>query len=118
MKHRLHPYLAFVLILTFTLPTLAQSTEMIFNLQPRFIAGQQARYSLWTRRNTQTQITVLGNTRQQASSYIIKGEATWTVLSVNGDGSAQCQMTFDWFALTLTLPDGNTQINDTRNGTA
>mgnify|MGYP001174679405 CR=1 FL=1 len=98
--------------------TLAQTSEMVFDLRPKFKVGQQARYSLWTKRNTATQITLMGKNRQQASSYIVEGDATWSVLAVNADGSAQCQMVFDWFSLTLTLPDGTTQNNDTRDGTA
>lgn len=97
---------------------LAEDAQQAIDLRPRFVAGQQARYSMWTRRNTHTQVTLMGNTREQSTSYVIEGDATWSVLSVNADGSAQCQMTFDWFSLTLTLPDGTIQVNDTRNGTS
>lgn len=114
MNHRLLPVLLLSLL---AVPTLAQNGPMTLDLRPHFVAGQQSRYSLWTRRNTRTQIDIMGNTRQQATSYIVEGAATWTVNSVNPDGSAQCQMTFDWFSFTLTLPDGTTQVNDTRNGT-
>lgn len=119
MKHHpLRVLTASLLLLTVALPAWAQTSEMTFNLQPKFVAGQQARYSLWTRRNTLTQVTVLGNTRQQSTSYIVEGEATWSVISTNEDGTAQCQMSFDWFSLTFTMPDGSVQVNDTRNGTA
>ena len=110
--------LTLLLTLTAIQPAWAQNAEMTFNLQPRFVAGQQARYSLWTRRTTVTEVSLMGRQRKQQASYVINGEMTWSVLSVNGDGSATCQMTFDWLSLNMTMPDGSTKINDTRDGTA
>ena len=87
------------------------------DLRPRFVVGQQAKYSLWSKRFTQVQVTVMDKIKNHDAHYTVEGESTWTVLSVNGDGSAQCQMTFDWLSLNITLPDGTVQINDTRDGT-
>jgi hypothetical protein len=119
MKDLLH-YRWLCLLITVVLASFAtaQDTPLTLDLQPKFIAGQQSRYSLWTKRSTRSQVTVAGNTREQSTSYIVDGQGTWSVISVNGDGSAQCQMTFDWLSFTLTMPDGSTQVNDTRNGTS
>lgn len=91
--------------------------EKIVDLQPRFVVGQQSRYSLWSKRTTQVQVTVMDKVKSHDAHYTVEGESTWTVLSVNDDGSAQCQMTFDWLTLKITMPDGTVQNNDTRDGT-
>ena len=117
MKYFLHyRFVMFVLLALLSSSLQAQPTAVAVDLRPRFMAGQQARYSLWTRRDTQTQVTVMENVHQQDGGYVVEGEATWQVLFVNPDGSAQCQMTFDWFSLTFDLPDGTQQFNDTRTG--
>ena len=117
MKYFLHyRFVLFVLLALLSTSLQAQQGADTVDLRPRFIAGQQARYSLWTRRNTQTQVTILEDVRQQDGGYVVEGEASWQVLLVDPDGSAQCQMTFDWFSLTIDLPDGTQQVNDTRTG--
>jgi hypothetical protein len=118
MKHLMAYCLLILIAIAATQPASAQTVEMTFNLQPKFVVGQQSRYSIWTRRATVTEVSIMGRQRKQQSSYIIDGEMTWSVLWVNGDGSATCQMTFDWLSLNMTLPDGSTKHNDTRDGTA
>ena len=115
MKHLMAYCLTLLLTLTAIQPAWAQNAEMTFNLQPRFVAGQQARYSLWTRRTTVTEVSLMGRQRKQQASYVINGEMTWSVLSVNGDGSATCQMTFDWLSLNMTMPDGSTGTRPASN---
>lgn len=86
------------------------------NLQPRYVTGRATRYSFWTQRDRRITATVGDQTRNVDNRMAYTGQITWTVQRVEPDGSAVCAMTIDWIALDITLPDGQVQHHDTREG--
>lgn len=97
-------------------PTPAQDAAAV-NLQPQFVTGRGARYSVWTRRDTR--ITMAGGPqrRELTTAMVVDGEVDWTVTAVHPDGSATCAMRANWMSVTITLPDGSRQVNDSRRAT-
>lgn len=86
------------------------------NLQPKFVEGRVSRYDVWTHRARSMTGTFGGNSQSYDTKFDITGQVTWSVSKVNSDGSAECVMTIDWLAMTITLPDGTVQVNDSRRG--
>ncbi len=92
----------------------AQTTDTV-SLQPRFVAGQTSRYSLWTRRAQVNEVSVAGNNRKVEVTVLVEGEATWRVERVAGDGSASCTFSFDWLTAELSSSAGGApRRNDSR----
>lgn len=93
-----------------------RADQQTYDLRPNFEAGRTTRYQIWTLRQTTTTMRVGPEKRTSDTSMQFDGEVTWTVQKVKADGSATCTMTLDWLTVTLTLPDGTVQHNDSRKG--
>lgn len=84
------------------------------NLQPRFAAGQTARYEIWSQRKRVITLAVQGESRSSTTHFQTSGEVTWAVEQVNADGSAVCAMTLDWVRMSVRIDDQQEVVCDTR----
>jgi hypothetical protein len=61
-----------------------------------------------------TTVNVQGRSQTIRQQFHYDGQMRWQVESVAPDGSATCRMTVDWLALTSSVADKTSQVNDTR----
>lgn len=88
------------------------------NLQPQFEEGRVARYTIWTRRDSNVEMDFGGQSHAFDRATVAEGEVTWTIEKVNGDGSARCGMVIDWLVVTVTNPDGREIVADSRKSSS
>jgi len=88
----------------------------VLALRPNFVEGRTATYEVWTLRETANAFEVRGQQRDTTTRMEITGEMTWTVQRVRADGTATCELVYDWLAIELTGPDGATSSADSRKG--
>ncbi|MFW6060733.1 MAG: DUF6263 family protein [Phycisphaeraceae bacterium] len=93
----------------------AQPDEQAIDLRPRWEPGQTSRYELWAQRVQRQSVMAGEQQREQEVRITTTGEATWTVRHVDAQGNADCEMTFDWMAMTADNGEGAPQVNDSRN---
>ncbi len=86
------------------------------DLTPAFTQGRTATYSFWSSREQSVTMSAAGETESATTMYTFEGELRWSVDRVRADGSADCTMTYDWVAMTIETPDGQTVANDSRRG--
>ncbi len=84
------------------------------DLQPKFVAGRTTRYEIWSQRRQHVELSFLGESKKMEMTLETKGEVTWTVDRVGGDGSATCTMTLDWLVATTTGGDAEPVTVDSR----
>ena len=84
------------------------------DLRPKFVAGRNARYRVWTRRNQQISMSLGDSAQTIGRETLIEGEVTWRIEQVADDGSATCTMALDWLTVKQTRDDGAEQFNDSR----
>ena len=88
------------------------------NLQPEFVEGRNSRFELWSSRETVAAYSIGGRRREITSFMELTGESSWTVESVNPDGTAECVMTVEWLKITTRSGDGGEpKENDSREAT-
>lgn len=92
----------------------AQSNADSIDLRPLWAEGQAATYEFTNLRESRSSLELPDRTVDTNFAIRSEGSVRWTVNRVNDDGSAECTMTLEWMAATLTLPDGQTMVNDTR----
>ena len=88
--------------------------EQAIDLRPRFVQGRTTRYSFWSTRQQAVTIQIAGETQNVATTMEFQGEITWAVNKVHDDGSATCTLTHDHLAVTITQPNGQVQVVDSR----
>ena len=94
----------------------AQDAET-YDLRPKWIQGQTARYEVWSSRVQHATVSFASQSRTTNLTMVSQGEIVWTVDKVKADGSAQCTMTLDWLTLDYTPDEGKTLKNDSRKST-
>lgn len=92
------------------------SPEEGVDLRPRWKTGQSCRYEIWAQRQRHTTVNMGGQSRQIDVLMETLGQVSWRVEEVRSDGSARCTMTLEWLKVTITGPDGQQQVNDSRQG--
>jgi len=92
----------------------AGAAEGPIDLTPRFVEGRAATYEVWTLRETNNRFEGRGQETQASTTMEVTGRMTWTVQRVRSDGSAVCVMVYDWLAVDVTGPGGQTQTCDSR----
>lgn len=93
--------------------TLHAQDDPAYNLRPRWVEGQTARYEIWNSRTQHSTVTLAGQKQSSDMQMTSEGEVTWTVDQVKADGSATCTMTLDWLTLDYNEA-GQSFSNDSR----
>ncbi|MEM9415866.1 MAG: hypothetical protein AAGA29_10375 [Planctomycetota bacterium] len=92
-------------------------------LRPQWEQGQSARYATWTQEVSETTLTAQGESQTLVTTVQSESEQTWTVESVEADGTSVCKLETHFIEATLTLdaegnPDGPQTITiSSRNPT-
>ncbi|MFO7912926.1 MAG: DUF6263 family protein [Desulfotignum sp.] len=132
MKHTpatLIPRLAFALLIALSLwPALARAqdapqdpaalpslADQPVSLRPQWEDGQTARYTFWTRTQKDEKAAVLDREQAKKTTFVTEGQMTWTVESVNDDGSAACTLKLDKIKFTITAADQPPSVIDSEN---
>lgn len=95
--------------------TAALAQDEAVSLRPKFVEGRSTRYEFWSQRDEAMTTQFGANERSMNVLYKFAGEITWDVVTVRGDGSADCRMTIDWFSLEISA-NGETNTADSRKG--
>jgi len=91
----------------------AQQDKAI-DLRPKFVAGRNAVYESWSRRELTLSISIQNNPpRQMSAVNEVDGQMRWNVDQVNEDGTAVCTLTIEWLRIKRTDRTGET-VNDSR----
>jgi len=93
MKTLLYPVFA-LLILAMSLPVVAQEEEAAveIDLRPHFEEGRATRYEQWGQHVSVTTLTAQGQSQAVVTTIDSTSEVTWTVQSVEEDGTAVCTL--------------------------
>ncbi|MCC7408552.1 MAG: hypothetical protein IT442_10810 [Phycisphaeraceae bacterium] len=92
-------------------PAAARADDQTVDLRPRFVAGQTARYDLWTQRDVEQTFEFDGRSNTASHQMLIEAQSTWRVDTVRPDGSAECTLSIDWIKVTLTGEDDRKVID-------
>jgi len=103
-------------LLTLSSMAAAQNQPAAVELRPDWEPGQQSRYRFEQTRQRQRTLSVGGQQRKVDTTTKITGEMTWRVESVQSIGGATGTLRYDWLRMRVTGPQGETQINDSREG--
>ncbi|MFI4860526.1 MAG: hypothetical protein ACIAXF_07600 [Phycisphaerales bacterium JB063] len=104
-------------------PAAAAKAQDAPTLLPQWDAGQSARYATWSREVSRTVLTAQGESQSLTTTIETESEQTWTVESVEADGTSVCKLETHFIEATLTLdaegnPDGPQTITlSSRNPT-
>ncbi|XAM01572.1 hypothetical protein OT109_09270 [Phycisphaeraceae bacterium D3-23] len=113
----------FLLALFALAPASIAAAQDAPSLRPQWAAGQSARYMTWSQEISATTLTAQGESQTLTTTVVSEGEQTWTVESVEPDGTSICKLETHFIEATLTLeadssPDGPQTITiSSRNPT-